>query len=332
MKSKIYTPIENLVGGLRTRTIPFVLAIAASSASLMLSPSSAAAITPDAAASECRQWFNSVRNVQELSNNQRVLIAVKRCIDLGIDPPLKLRKDYGRSPASGVATAQIPGTTCPPFATCLYSARVNTRAGQQSLNYGVGGTDSAINDMVVNSVYSAPQFVGHLPATVPQHLTNGGTVYFYGDVKMTPPNSSLLYPDSGVNYFADGGAENITNGHVMTPPPPNGEIMAQRPVIVNQNAKVNFDDGGIIMLPAGFSGVINGRAVSGGDLVIINHAEDFFVPAGTSLYPFPMGSHPAGEHASDHNHQPYNGPPIKLPQNVEVQVQSGNQPGDTVWW
>lgn len=293
-------------------------------------PSAAQTYSPDAAAAKCRQFTNSVRNLRELADRSDVLTAVKTCIDLGVDPPLKARNQYGRAPASGVATAQIPGQTCPPFATCLYGARVNAAAANPlALNSGDGNT---INDSTVNSVYNAPQFTGHLPEEIPEHLENGGTIYFYGaDVDITAPSDSLLYPDAGTNYYADGGNEQISDGHVMTPPAPNGEIMKQEPVVPKQQVKFNFDDGGIMVLPDGFSGIIGGKQVQGGDIIVINHAEDILIPPGTKLYPFPMGSHPSGEHAGDHNHEPYTGPPIKLPP-ADITVNQNDEPGVAIWW
>lgn len=308
------------------------LGIASSVMCLALPTGAAAQVTPQQAKNRCYQYYNSVQNLQELAYNQNALVATRRCIELGIDPPLKMRPDYGRSPASGVATAMIPGTTCPPFATCLYSARVNNNTSQ-SLNYGVGGQGGSLGGTLGGGgTFSAPQFTGHLPPQIPEHLEDGSTIYFYGEVTISPPANSLLYPDGGTNYYADGAREVITNGHVMTPPAPNGDIMAQRPVIVNEVAKMNFDDGGIIVIPANTTGFINGREVRGGDIVIINHTEEFVVPAGTALYPFPMGSHPAGEHADDHNHAPYTGPPIKLPTNVDEKAQNPGEPGIAQWW
>lgn len=288
-------------------------------------------VSPDAAAAQCRQWFDSVDNIAELSGNPNVLVDMRRCMDLGIDPPLKARPDFGRHPARGVARSQIPNRTCPPFETCLYSARVNTSGGQ-ALNYGMGGTGSSIADMPVSSAYSAPQFIGHLPPSTPQHLREGGTIYFYGSVRLTPPNSSLIYEDKGMNYYSDGSRENIRNGHVMVPPPdPRGAVMEQKPVIVNQTAKINFDDGGVMVMPSGFSGTINGQNIVGGDIIIVDHAEDMLIPSGTRLYPFPQGSHQEGAHVNDKNYVQYNGPPIQRP-NAKLTITNKNQPGVNQWW
>lgn len=309
-------------------------------------PATAQNYDPDAAAARCRQFTNSVRNLRELSDRRDVLMAVRICIGLGIDPPLKARRDYGRSPASGVAAAQIPGRTCPPFATCLYSARVNEastapvtynavggsrRGGGNGGSGGGTGSGSTINSLPVNSAFNAPNFTGHLPNQIPEHLVNGGTIYFYGNTSITPPANSLLYPDGATNQYADGGAEGISNGHVMTPPAPNGNIMAQQPVITNRQVLFNFDDGGVMVMPPGFVGVINGQEVRGGDTVLVNHADDILIPSGTQLYPFPMGSHPAGEHAGEHNHAPYTGPPVTVPPS-DVRVDNNGLPGVGVWW
>jgi len=299
---------------------------------LSLMPTAASAqVTPQQAKNRCYQYFNSVQNLQELAYNQNALVATRRCIELGIDPPMKMRPNYGRSPASGVATAMLPGTTCPPFATCLYSARVNNNA-TQSLNYGVGGQGDSLGGNLGGGTFSAPQFNGHLPEQIPEHLEDGATIYFYGEVTISPPSDSLMYPDGSMNYYADGGQEVIRNGHVMTPPAPDGDIMAQRPVRVNENAKMNFDDGGIIVLPDGVTGVINGQQVRGGEIIVINHADDILVPAGTKLYPFPSGSHPAGEHVHEHNHEPYDGPPVKMPTNVAASTNNNEVPGVAQWW
>lgn len=286
---------------------------------------------PEPAAALCRQFTGSVRNMRELAGRREAIEAIQLCIDLGVDPPLKARRDYGRAPSPNVATAQLPSRTCPPFATCLYSARVASAAADP-VNLSGGGNNGGGFDFPSNSVYNAPQFEGHLPEEIPEHLENGCTVYFYGDVTITPPANSLIYSDGATNYYADGGRENISDGHVMCPPAPNGNIMGQQPITVNEQATFNFDDGGIIVLPAGFTGTINGQQVRGGDIIVINHADDLTVPPGTKLYPFPMGSNPNGAHADDPNHQPYTGPAIQLPNNPAVTVGNGNQPGTGVWW
>lgn len=315
------------------RTTPWLMAATIAIAALSpITPVQAAAITPDSAAAKCKQWFNSVENPIELSNNRQVLLDMKRCMDLGIDPPLQARPDYGRQPARGVARSQIPSRTCPPFATCLYSARVNT-AGGQPLNYGMGGTGTNINDVPVSSAYSAPQFIGHLPSETPVHLKDGGTIYFYGEVELKVPNASMVYEDAGMNYYSDGSGDTIKNGHVMVPPPdPRGDIMQQKPVVLRQDAKMNFDDGGVMIMPEGFTGVIGSTRIEAGDVVIVNHAEDMMVPNGTKLYPFPQGSLPEGAHVNEANYVPYQGTPIKAPQNAVMTIQNRNVPGVEKWW
>ncbi|MCH2546981.1 MAG: hypothetical protein MK052_05175 [Alphaproteobacteria bacterium] len=90
-----------------------------------LTPSAAQAqYNPAAAATRCRQFTTSERNMRALADNNAALNAFVICIDLGVDPPLKARQEYGRGPAAGVSMAQVSGRTCPPFATCLYGARV----------------------------------------------------------------------------------------------------------------------------------------------------------------------------------------------------------------
>jgi uncharacterized membrane protein YgcG len=433
---------------------------------------------PDAAAANCRQFTQSVRNLRELADRQDVLTAVKMCIDLGIDPPLKARRDYGRTSATGVAMAQIPGRTCPPFSTCLYGARVNESAvdpirynagsggtinaydglgggagafyarnntgaggggggsgegtgygngvgigggrigsGDSIFNgdgrggvptdgsggtnggggaggggtggggtggggtggggtggggtggggtggggtggggtggggtggggtggggtggggtggggTGGGGTGGGIGGLPIDNVYDAPQFAGHIPPEIPEHLVDGATVYFYGnDIAVTPPMNSLIYPINGQNYYADGGPEIIQEGHIMTPPAQNGEVMKQTPITVNQQVLFNFDDGGIMILPNGYVGVIGGIEVRGGDLILLYHSEDVLIPTGTKLYPLPMGSHPQGEHINDPEWEPYNGPPIIYPPNALV-FNDPAFPGQGVWW
>lgn len=289
-----------------------LLAVAAFATALCLPSTASAQITPDSAAADCLGRLNAVRNVQELRHDQQALLSVKRCIDLGIDPPLKARKDYGRSPASGVATAQIPGTTCPPFATCLYSARVNTRS-MQTLNYGIGGTGSSINDMPPGS-YTAPQFNAPVPPVVPQHLEGGGIIYFHGDATLTPPNTSLIYPDAGMNYYADGTRENFRNGRVMVPAPPGGDVLSQTPIIVNDDATTFSGDeyGVLIQLPRDVIGTIAGREVRGGDYILIRHEGRISVPAGTGIYPLGEAGVP--------------------PSNIAMTLTNQNQPGTGQWW
>lgn len=331
--NKCNNKMPTMRNGLRGISTSLLIAAAAVTvASFMPAPASAAGITPDSAAAKCRQWFSSVENTVELAGNRKVLIDMKRCMDLGVDPPLKVRPDYGRKPSESVARSQIPSRTCPPFATCLYSARVNSSGGQP-LNYGMGGPGSTLNDLPVSSAYSAPQFIGHLPSEVPPHLTDGGTIYFYGEVELRVPNSSLIYEDAGMNYYADGSNETIKNGHVMVPPPdPRGDIMKQKPITVRQDTKMNFDDGGVMIMPAGFKGVIGSTRIEAGDTVIVNHAEDMMVPQGTKLYPFPQGSHPEGAHVNEANYEPYQGTAIKAPQGAIMTIQNKNVPGVEKWW
>lgn len=312
MMNNRYTEPATALKHVRNGTAPFLLAAAMAVTGFLPSPAKAQ-ITPDTAAADCLGRINAVDNPQELANNQGALLSVKRCIDLGIDPPLKTRPDWGRSPASGVAKTQIPGLTCPPFATCLYSARVNT-TGSQSLNYGIGGTGNSINDAPPGT-YTAPQFTGPVPPAVPEHLEGGGAIYFHGDAVLTPPNTSLVYPDAGMNYYADGGRENINNGHVMVPAPPNGDVMAQQPIIINDDAVINFDQyGAIIQLPRDMHGTIAGRQVQGGDLIIVRHEGAMNLPAGTGIYPF--GSEASGA----------------IPGNVAMTVTDEDDPGTDVWW
>lgn len=315
--------------GKRAAQSALVVALAIAATLPSAPPALAQTYSVDAAAARCRAFTSSVRNLRELSDRQDVLNAVRICIDLGIDPPLKARNQYGRAPSTSVATSQIPGQTCPPFATCLYGARVNSAAENPlALNSGSGNT---INNSTAPSVYNAPQFTGHLPDTIPDHLQNGGTIYFYGsDVDITAPADSLLYPDSGTNFYADGGNEQISNGHVMTPPAPNGDIMAQEPVTTKQQVQFNFDDGGIIVLPDGFTGTINGQQVRGGEPIIIEHGGDILVPAGTKLYTFPSGTNSDGVHAHEADNPDYTGPPIKVPDGVHVE--NVGDPGVATWW
>lgn len=318
--------------GLNARTATWAAAAMASTMVLAPLPAMAAAITPDSAAANCKQWFDSVDNRVELANNRQALMDMKRCMDLGVDPPLKARPDYGRQPARGVARSQIPSRTCPPFATCLYGARVNASKGQP-LNYGMGGTGTSINDVPVSSAYSAPQFIGHLPSETPAHLIDGGTVYFYGEVEVKVPNAAMIYEDAGMNYYSDGSGDTIKNGHVMVPPPtPRGDIMQQKPIVLQQQAKMNFDDGGVMIMPQGVSGVIGSTRIEGGDTIIVNHADDMLVPKGTKLYPFPQGSHPEGAHVNEANYVPYEGSPIKAPQGAVMTIQNRNVPGVEKWW
>lgn len=310
--------------------------VAVTALSLLPLPSNPAlagpAPNPEPAAALCRQFTGAVRNMRELAGRRDAIQAIQTCINLGVDPPLKARRDYGRAPSPNVATAQLPSRTCPPFATCLYSARVAAAAADPVNLSGGGGNNGGVFEMPPNSVYNAPQFEGHLPDEIPEHLEDGCTVYFYGDVTITPPANSLIYSDGATNFYADGGRETVSDGHVMCPAAPNGNIMGQQPITVNEQALFNFDDGGIIVLPAGYTGVINGQQVKGGDAIVINHADDLLVPPGTKLYPFPMGSNTDGAHADDPNHQPYDGPPIQMPNNPAATANNANQPGTDVWW
>lgn len=207
----------------------------------------------------------------------------------------------------------------------------NRRGGGSGGSGGGAGSGSTINSSPVNSAYAAPNFTGHLPNEIPAHLENGGTIYFYGNATVVPPADSLLYPDNAANQYADGGAEAINNGHIMTPPAPNGDIMSQQPVVTSRAVLFNFDDGGVMRMPPGFVGVINGVQVRGGDLVVVRHSDDILVPAGTQLYPFPMGSSANGEHAGEGNSEPYTGPPLIVPPG-DVTVRNNNLPGVSVWW
>lgn len=309
---------------------PVLAGMAVSCLPLSFSSAQAATFDPDVASAQCREFISSVRNPLELADNTEALAAIKICIDLGVDPPLKVRNDYGRAPASGITTNQIAGRTCPPFSTCLYGARVS-ESGADPIRYNEGGSGGRTN-APIEGAYTAPQFSGHLPPEIPEHLTNGSTIYFYGNaISITPPMNTLIYPASGMNYYADGGIEVIQEGHVMTPAAPNGDIMAQRPVTVNQETLFNFDDGGALLLPAGYTGNIGGVEVKAGDIVLLLHSGDVRIPAGTKLYPLPMGNLGGGVHANEPEWQPYSGPQIKYPPNALVFNQP-TQPGEGKWW
>jgi len=294
-------------------------------ASLMPLPAQAEVYDPDTASSRCRSLMDSVDNLRKLENDSEALQAIKRCIDLGIDPPTRTRPDGGTSPAAGVPKVQLPSRTCPPFSTCLYSARVNAPPPVVTL----GGEAS---DLPIQSVYTAPQFYGHLPDPIPPHLVNGATIYFVGkNNKITAPKDSLVYPTHSTNFYADGKRITVSETHILTPPAPEGKIMEQKPVILHQQTHLNFDDSGIIVLAEGYAGKIGDQEIVAGDLVYISHSAEMWLPPKTKLYPYPMGSNPEGVHRSSPVWEAYRGPRIQEPQNMIV-IEGDDKPGKVVWW
>lgn len=283
-------------------------------------------------AATCWHMVNNANTVQDLSVDRDAFIAALKCRDRGVDPHPRLRPNYGRSGqgASTTARSQIPSRTCPPFTTCHYGARIATTAagnlntvaeGQSFVNVGYG------------NVYRAPQFSGNLPASyMPEHLANGGTIYFYGGACVVSPPQSLVVPNSGFNQYSDGGSDCYSNGgHLMVPSIENGDIMAQQPVTVQHDTEMNWDYSGIIVLPNGFSGVINGQQVTGGVPIFLNHSDDFYVPAGTQLYTLPNGTNPNPnpENTPPIEYPPYTGPDIIYPDGMIV---FDNGPPETRWW
>lgn len=302
-------------------------AIAALAATLLpLSAQAQAVYSPDSASANCNALINSADTLRSLDNNSAAARAVRLCIDMGIDPPLRTRNADGKQQAAGVPSSQIPRRTCPPFGACLMSARVNSRSATSS--------DGNIKDLPIASVYTAPQFKGHLPDPIPAHLINGSTMYFQGDdYPITPPKDSLIYPTYSSNYYADGGRERISNTHIMTAPAPKGEIMEQKPTKVHAKTRMNFDDSGIIVLAEGYRGKIDGVTFKAGEPVWINHAGDITLPPGTKLYPLPMGSNPKGAHIDSPTWEPYRGPAYKVPADLVLEVTKKTVPGaKTVWW
>lgn len=253
-------------------------------------------------------------NMAEVAADKQTQIKLTKCVLKGIDPPIKARTDGGTKPARGVPAATMDATICPPFAPCLVTSRLNVTGGLYA--DGDGGVGAAVPP----TRYSAPQFSSHLPDVWPEELEGGGTVYFSGTVSVTPPDGGLIYSGNTPNYYSDGATVSITESHVAVPKLPGGNVMAGDHIVMNQDARINFDDGGVVVLPNGFNGTMGGKAVKGGDKVIINHAGDMRMPKGTKLYPFPTGSHPNGVHKNEANYTPYSGPAIQKPGDAVLTV------------
>lgn len=275
-------------------------------------PGDATADAAGEAASQCQSLYSNLPSPTLLAGNYEAQKKIRRCILMGIDPPIKARKEGGTRPAADVSTARIASDACPPFAPCLTIAR----AGGQSIN---AETEGGAAGAPPPTRYSAPQFSGHLPEEWPEALEDGGTIYFYGSTKVTPPDGALIY-SGGSNFYSDGATISITDRHIAVKPAPGGNIMAGQYVVLNQDSRFNFDDGGIVVLPNGFKGIIQGQQVIGGDIIIVNHAGDMRMPKGTKLYPFPSGSHPNGSHIEEANYKPYSGPQIQKPGNPKLTI------------
>ncbi|MBM3617289.1 MAG: hypothetical protein FJX23_01945 [Alphaproteobacteria bacterium] len=289
---------------------------------LMAASSASAQLTPNQAAAKCAQVYakyadTSVRNI---AGNTKDQIAIKNCIDLGIDPPLVARSDWGIRPAQGVALSNIPSAACPPFETCLSEVK----RAQGTIDISAEGKPYKGGEVYTfpPTGLSAPEFEGVFPVPKPEHLQGGGTIYFYDPVTIEPPADSLIYADQIQNEYADGGNTGVEDTYVASPPPSDPtDIMSTQPTIIKTDALFNFVDGGIAILPAGFVGVINGQPVKGGDVIVINHAGDIRMPAGTQLIPFPDGYLGAmGTHYNWPNYTPYAGPPLQMPPNPAMTI------------
>lgn len=238
-------------------------------------------ITPDQAAAECCQWFRSVNNIQELSSNVRAIMAFRRCVDLGIDPPLDARPDGGRLPSTCGGGTSIPARSCPPIGTCLYGARLSGK-GDSTLDLNEGDpTKGGTVD------FNAPQFIGDERPSIPG-MENGGSVYFFEpETALEVPDGGFVWPDTSANYFSDGGNEEVPPGHVTTVGDKDGDILKGDPIVLKEDADLRFRDGGYVILPDGFNGKVGGIQLKGGDLIYIKHDERLKLPAGSKLYPLP---------------------------------------------
>lgn len=291
----------------------------------------------EAVAANCRAYFAANPDWTALSADRVALFTIKQCIDMGFDPPLRSRDNKGSSSRNNAssATGVLPTLTCPPFAPCFYVVRANN-SPRTVLNSITSG--QSFNQFSGGSTFDAPQFPPGPPldpSNLPSHLVNGSTIYFYGRVCFTPPDTAFLVPNHGMHTYADGSQICMDTGHVMLPPSPGCEIVNNTVFItLGQDAKLNFDDSGIIILPTGFQGVIGGRAVRGGQPIHIAHRRDIFLPRGTRIYPIPNISQPAdigGDHSPPIAYPPYDGCQIVLPPSPPMLTFTSGPP-DTRWW
>lgn len=279
-------------------------------------------LTPDIASARCKQVYAKYDNVRNIASDLRDQLIIMSCIEMGIDPPLRARSDFGLQPAASVGYDRIPSAMCPPLQSCYTTSR-SSEGSVEITSYRQSNLGGAPLPNP-NTGLSAPEFTGK-PNPKPTHLQGGGTVYFYDGITVTAPCQSLIYSDSFTNEYSNCNAKNMGgDAHVALPPPsPPGNIMSSQPIVMGQDATLNFIDGGIVVLPDGFVGIINGKPVKGGDVIIINHAGDMRMPAGTKLYPFPDGY--LGSKGTEYGWsgwEEYKGPDLILPPNPAMVIEA----------
>lgn len=281
----------------------------------------------------CIGLFDANPNPATLYNGKAYLTLVKECILYGVDPPINTRFHAGEAPARSISRKRYISGMCAPFESCFDKTSTLRQSDPRDLLYqnnetfSGGGTGGRSIRTVFNGPYDAPQFDTATPDNLPPHLKNGGSVTIYGDGNVRVPEDSLVNPDNGNNFYAENGQASLNrDSTIHVPPAVNGQIAQQAPIIVMQDSVIQFSDGGLIHLPAGFEGTINGRRVTGGQWVYIAHNGKLRIPSGTGIYPMPAGS------TGMNPDMDYTGPSPSLPGNVALRVNERNQPGDDRWW